>query len=231
MAVETGDESLVKLFLKNGAKINDARNDGYTALHLAAVEKRRPGDFGLILLLLERGADINAETNNGGKTPLMLAENDEVQAIFVQEFAKLGLEGEHISDANFDHLQNEDDDYRLYEMFDDCLDELLKMKEYDIFNGLSLYDILKMRGQYKKLVSLTRKETFDMAFELDWDRECFINYADELDYSITVAKKIRDKIHEEKEKIYETGLDKKFLIPSEIMDMIVEYAIEDLYYE
>lgn len=184
----------------------------------------------MILFLLKHGADINAETVDGWTTPFMLAEDEDIKQTFVYEFAMMEFEGQDVSHANLNHLKDEiEGDYHLYNSFCDYLDELKRMKDYEIFNGLSLYDIFKMFGQNKKLVSLAKKEEFIAAFELDWDSESFSCYAHQLKNVVRQASKLRDEIQEEKEKIYESGLDKKFLIPPEIMEIIVEYATNHLY--
>ena len=66
-AAETGNVSLVKWILDEGADVN-AMVDGYTALMLAS----KQGNTKTVKLLLDKGADVNAK-NNDGSTALMLA--------------------------------------------------------------------------------------------------------------------------------------------------------------
>lgn len=61
--------SILKLIFDNNAKIDETNNDGYTALHFAALQSHP----NVIEFLLHKGADINKQAASNGRTPLMLA--------------------------------------------------------------------------------------------------------------------------------------------------------------
>ncbi|KAF8461733.1 ankyrin repeat protein [Kalaharituber pfeilii] len=68
LAAIAGHENVVKLLLKEGAKIEEINAQGMTALHHAAQE----GQVNAVKALLARGADRTARCKLE-KTPLMLA--------------------------------------------------------------------------------------------------------------------------------------------------------------
>ena len=64
-----GDRDAVRALLKQGADVNAAQGDGFTALHWAA----KKGDAELAGVLVVAGANVRAATRLGGFTPLHLA--------------------------------------------------------------------------------------------------------------------------------------------------------------
>lgn len=54
----------------------------------------------------------------------------------------------------------------------------------------------------------------------------FKNYGDRIKFIFEEALEKKDILEYEKEIIYESGLAKKFSVPSEIIEIIAEYAME-----
>jgi hypothetical protein len=71
-ATLNGNTQLVSMLLSNGADINLQKNDGWTALMLAARYSNTDSNVETVKLLLDNGADINLQKNDGW-TALMLA--------------------------------------------------------------------------------------------------------------------------------------------------------------
>jgi len=76
MAAASGDLALVKQLIKDGAEVNTASMNGYTALHRAA----QNGHLEITKHLLEHGADPQAATIEK-KTPLNIATEHSQTAI------------------------------------------------------------------------------------------------------------------------------------------------------
>jgi ankyrin repeat protein len=68
-AAMDGDKAAVRALLQQGADVNAAQGDGFTALHWAA----KKGDAELASMLVFGGANVRAATRLGGYTPLHLA--------------------------------------------------------------------------------------------------------------------------------------------------------------
>ena len=68
IAVNDGNEDILRILLAHGADVNFKPNDGQSALMIAA----RKGFENVVRLLIRRGAGINAK-DNYGETPLMVA--------------------------------------------------------------------------------------------------------------------------------------------------------------
>jgi len=81
------ENDTVQLLLNNGANVNHANNNGYTALILAVINNKND----TVQILLNNGANVNhanSHGNNNGYTALILAainnKNDIVQILFIQ---------------------------------------------------------------------------------------------------------------------------------------------------
>jgi ankyrin repeat protein len=73
VAAMRGDVVLVKKLLAGGADPT-AREAGFTALHVAAMESQMPGDhLGVARVLLDAGVDVDARSDGVGFTPLFFA--------------------------------------------------------------------------------------------------------------------------------------------------------------
>src|SRR4030043_337340 len=66
---KTGNEEIIKLFIKAGIDINAKDKNGITALGFASAH----GNVELARLLIEKGADVNIKDNNGITALLYLA--------------------------------------------------------------------------------------------------------------------------------------------------------------
>ena len=68
-AARDGDATAVRALLRNGADVQSAHGDGFTALHWSALEGRTD----IVAMLLYAGAQTEARTRIGGHTPLHVA--------------------------------------------------------------------------------------------------------------------------------------------------------------
>lgn len=224
------NKSIVKLLLRRGANINARSNKGYTALNLL---RRTNNRNEIIRLLLDYGADLNLEDNvifyTYYRTPYLGSANE----ILLKELAIMKFEGQYVSKMNLNRISKGfyNGDTRAMLKFIGCLEELQRMKDYDIFDGISLHEVLKMRKNFKKLILLTKKEEFVAAFQMNWDRKSLPHFSKDLDDIFNEAVRRRDVLLHEQEKIYESRLDKKFSLPAELMKMIVEFATEHIYFD
>lgn len=211
---------MVKLLLKNGANINETGRNRQTVLYKARSKK-------IIRTLLEHGADVNV-LDDKNKTPLTETLDFEKRYELVKELAKLKFENQEIHLDNLKHLE----EYSNSKInFNNCLAELQTLEDSKFYSDVSLHDVLKMRRNMKKMTLLTAKEDFVNALEsLDYLSN-FVHYGKELHKIFDEAKNRRDIIATERENMYESGLAKSFSLPPEIMDMIVEFAVDYLYFE
>lgn len=220
-AVENFDGSMLEFLLKNGAIVDDVEETHKeTALGYAS----RTGEDNLIRILLDYGADLN-KTNELNETPFTVADDT---FILVKELAKLKFESKFICNRNLEYLQQKEN---VREVFEDCIKELQKMRDTKFYNNFSLYEILKLRKNRIKLILLTKNEDFVSAFKLTCNISLsFEYYGDDLKDDFENALKKRDILECEKKKIYESGLGKKFSVPSEVIEIIAEFATKHLLY-
>ena len=68
-----GDLALVKRLLSEGADVNFADGEGWSALHYAAAKGRAE----VARILIDAGADLKAQSSKVGRTPLHLACDEE----------------------------------------------------------------------------------------------------------------------------------------------------------
>lgn len=191
LAISFGDASTIEELLQNGAKVNETDNKGRTALHLAYGY-----DLKKVSVLLDNGADINMYDKRR-KTPLMCAVDYKNNInIFIKYLALLKFQHQPVCFENSECLRLRKN---LQKMFDDCLKELQRMKNEELYNGFTLYDILKMRKQKKKLIFLTKHKDFIEAFKLNWNRESYENYGPDLGSVFEDALKSTDLLSIKKE--------------------------------
>lgn len=220
LAVWNGDESIVKLLLKKGADVNGKTLHGETVLHIASSSYKPQ----IVYILLEHGANVNA-LNDNGKSPLTYAYPTEIQEILVKELAKLRFEGQPICNENLECLRKHKD---LQKTFDNCLDELRRMKDYQIYNGYSLYDILKMHKQPRKLILLTKNVDFVVAFKSPRYTKRFCYYDSDLDYIFEDALKRTYILQSEEKKLHTIF---KNTLPELVTRKIAYIANEHLFFE
>lgn len=216
------EEAMVKLLLKNGAHINEKSKEGKTALHGASNNCAEPEV--LVPFLLELGADVNI-LDDYGETPFTVAEDFEVKVIFVKELAKLKFENQFICDRNLEYLEQNEN---LIGIFQNCLEELSRMKNHKIYNNFSLYDIFKMRKQNRRLVFMTKNEEFVEAFRLLWNRQLFQCYGKYLDGIFEKALGKGNILLTEEKKLRSVL---KNILPDLIIHRVAYFANENLFFD
>lgn len=197
-AVVNGNVYIVEMLLKRGASVNaKSLTDGKTALHAVLfhpdftdTEKR------MIRMLLKYGADVNIPDHKS-LIPLKDLPKHKVQFV-IRELAKSRFGGQLVCRKNLDHLEKYG---YLKKLFDECLIELQKMKSFELYKNLSLYDILKMKKQPRKLILLTKDEDFVTVFRLCWNPDSYSNYGFDLNDIFEKALKKRDALLQEEQKI------------------------------
>lgn len=219
-AVSKFDESIVELLLKKGARVNDITNHGRTPLHYACQFPRKPE---IISILLEHGADVNV-LDNRGKTPLTSVLRHDIQEILVKELAKSRFDNT-ICTQNMEFLQQQDVLRRTYERFSN---ELQRMKDLRFYNSFSLYDVLRMRMQRKRLTYLTKNEEFVAGFHSCRNRGMLENYGHELDVIFQRTLERRDILLAEEKKF--RSIFKNYL-PDLAICNIAYFANEYLFFE
>lgn len=149
----------------------------------------------ILRVLLKHGAELKM-SDFYEDISLLTLQNFRNQNFLVENLALAKFEQQPISDANLKFLSQNN---RLQKKFNSCFIELEKLKSFD-FNGFTLYDILRMRRQPKKLTFLTKNENLVTAFTW-WNRKSFKNYGEELDYIFNKALKARDILQSEENKL------------------------------
>lgn len=191
LAVNMGRKKIVKVLLRHGADVNALTGDReLTALHVLDEDDL---DHETLRLILDHGADLNLK-DCLGQTPLIWLQKPETEETLVKELAM----SKFVCEENMNYLRQRTD---LQEIFDDCLEELRRMKEHRFYNHFSLYDVLDMRSRRKKLTLLTENKDFVEAFRVLWNRESFKLYANDLDDIVEEAVRRRDVLLMEEKKL------------------------------
>lgn len=211
---------MVNLFLEKGADINqrDGQKKNQTVIY--AAKSRR-----IIRILLEHGADINI-VDKDNNTPLMCARDQKKKILLVRVLAKLNFAGEEIHPKNLECIRK---DSYLHWLFTECLSELEEFKTYVIYKDFTLYDLLKMRKQVKKFALLTGKDDFISVLKTERLHVKFSCYVEDLRRLYSEATYKKELVEKAQKNIYESGLNKAFSVPPEVMDIIVEFATDHLY--
>lgn len=202
----------MKLLLDCGANVNQPTYGGITPLHLAAflpksvislalIEKganihtaNASGSYPIhvachnqssetIQLLLQLGADINV-VDGKARSPFSLMRRRSLTAgeIFVIEhLACLVSKGKSVCEKDVEYIR---ENTELAKIFEDCLDELEKMKSENIVNKISYFSVLT--GNPVKISLLMRNKEF---------RENYKNNVEKMDNRFPIYKnQIRDVI-------------------------------------
>lgn len=224
MAVRSGNKLKVKLLLKSGAKVNEKIIKGMTVSHYAC---KRPFEKSKVVsLLLEYGADLNI-LDNSGNTPLTVAHLS-IEWTLVSELAKLRVENQPICSKNLEYLRQEED---LRETFDDCWEELIVMKSQKFYCGYSLYDVLKMKKKRKKLIYLTKNEDFVVGFDSYRANVPLKNYGHDLDNIFDEALRNGKILLSEEDKLRSVFKDFEYNLPDVVIQRIVYFSNEDLFFD
>lgn len=229
LAILKRNESIAELLLKNRALVNEKTNGGATALHFAlgieaTQESARETAHLIALKLLHHDADLNILDNKG--RPL-LAYSYQCGWFFnnsVKNLAKFSIKfNRPVCNENIEYLQNKN---RL-KKFEECLEELKRMKEHEVYNGVSLYHIFKMSDTSKRLTSLTRNKNFVTSYWNSWNRQRFRNYHEEVDERFKLAMERKDSLQNEEKKLHSVFKD---LLPELIIRKIAYINKQHLFF-
>lgn len=226
-AVSTTNVVVTKLLLERGAgeKINEQ-----PALLKICMKDSMKDDFcfkdeaEIIELLLENGAELSI-SNERGITPLKIASTKK-KGIIIKKIAMLRFENQLICLENVKYLQERSE---LNEKFEECLSELQWMKDYEVYNGYSLLNIIQMRKQHKKLTLLTKNQDFIAAFELFRNKNPLEYYDIDLDNIVENALQRRDAVMSDETKL--KPISKKYNLPQLVIEKIAYFANEHLFFK
>lgn len=198
------------------------RKCGTTALHVAC----KSNNSEMIHTLLKYGARI---CSSDFGTPLDYSSVDR-RKNFVKILAKLKFDGQPVCNGNVEYLKKDEkhnycNGRRIYlhDFYETCMSELGKMKAREVYDDLSLYDILNMTGQRDELVFLTKNEDFVVAFNLARNSEFLECFGGDLD-SIFGNALERRNVSKYEGKIYESSLDKEFSLPPKVVQKIAYFS-------
>lgn len=215
LAVKYCDESMVNLLLKNGSKVNEALwlAPGPSVLD-AACEFNKPE---IINILLKHGAEIEDDM------PWICSKGKERLA---KELAKLKFENKCVENKHLERLQSKyNRELRLN--YKDCLNELRRMKNHEVCDGLSTYNVFKLSKNRRKLIFLLKNQDFVMAFKSPRNLKRFRHFGSDLDNIFNEGLEKRNILQSQVKRIYESGLKEEFSLPSEIVEKIAYFAIKD----
>lgn len=233
LAIYAGNTETVELLLKNGANVN-ATSCTETALHSASKTcNYLPVAENKILILLKYGADVDA-LDIVGETPLQCAPTKEKRNlsrrhvifnkyILLKEVAKMRFEEQNVSQKNLEYIQNNE---ILRYHFEKCLEELKKMKNCTVISGTTLYDVLKMRWQLKKMIQLTKNKRFVAAYALTRKKEPLAYYGEHLDAIFNNALQRRDILAAEEKKLQFTL---KNCLPDLVIRKLAQFTVDSVY--
>lgn len=233
-ATNARDPAMVDLLLKKGASVNERSKDGKTALHfsaknIAGVHFFSPprAAYTIATNLLRYGADLNI-LDSCNETPLSSRfVNYEAVEVLVEELAVMTFKQQPICDVNLGSLRRMNNSMSTSEIFADCLSELQRMNECKFWKDLTVADIFKTERDWKGLISLTTNEDFTWKFENEM--ASFRHYNTYLKHIFLEAVRRESILKCEMTKIRESGLQKKYRLPEEIVQMIVWLAYEDIF--
>lgn len=170
-------------------------------------------------VLLQYGADV-ASSDVRIRTPFV---SNQHNINFIKEIAKLKFVNQPVSYGNLKFLDHEEKYQNFYR---DCLDELKKMKDFKFYNSLSFFDILEMRKNHIKLIRLAKNEKFVAAFTSEKSQIFLQCYGNDLDEIFSKAHEKSMMLNYQEGIIFESGLDKQFLLPVVIVEKISYFACE-----
>lgn len=178
---------LAKLMLSKGADINAKIYYDRTVLHAACHFEFEE----IVSFLLWKGADITV-VDEDGDTPfsIMHVESFENPSTFImiKEIAKLkSFDDTLVNESDIKLIKSYPD---LQKYFDECKNELSRMKKTNFYNAYSYWSILKSSKNNKKLAKLLRNENFVNNFEAN---SSFSIYKSDLQQIINEAIRVRDE--------------------------------------
>lgn len=209
---------LLDILFSAGAEINSKNKiTGFTALHIACLYHNRL----MIDYLVCKGADITVE-DTCGNTPLSLlnpksAHYGECCAMMIREISKLFYEKRSIAKKDMEIIKSKS---KIQKYFNKCCFEL----KQEFYASYSLYSVLKMSNNIKKLANLLMNEDFVEHFQKNMTKFCY--YEDDLQVILGKAMKARDNIL-----IIESKINTLFgnVFPSVVKENFIKYlTFEDL---
>lgn len=220
LALHSKNTSLIELLLRRGAKVNETTDTGRTCLH-EACSMSRPD---VVRMLLDHGADPNI-LDNEGRTPLTGACTCDqgTQDCLVKELAISKHHKHCINPENMAHLRQTKN---LLDLFFECLNELKSLDENKFYNGYSLSDILQMRGDRKKLLSLIKDEEFVVRFKACWYGKSYKHYGDILNKVFENAINSRHIMDSEESRLLPLLKD---VLPTLLIRKIAYFLMDLLY--
>lgn len=215
-AVDFCDEPMVDLLLKNGASVNfRIPQTGESVLEKACnLDKSE-----IAYKLLRHGADLDISEDN----PWFYNRIGLIN--FSKELSKLVFEGRPFCSKNLEYMQS---DTFLKEIYLNCLKELQKMKNLEICDGFSLYDLFKVRKNCKRMILLLKNQELVDAFK-SLNLSDHYHWGEETKYFFKKALEKTEILQCQEKKLYEADLDKQFSLPSEIIERIAYFANTDLF--
>lgn len=228
MAACGNNEQIVRLLLKNGADVNERTENGRTALHDACLN----GSLEAVTLLLKHGADVNIVDNDGLTPPItglrIVPKTLKLSAMivfaFLKDLAVKNFNSLPICDENLELLTEDN----MQICFEKMLAELKSMKNSEVYNGLTLYDLLLLRHDCKKLFSIVKNENFIAAFESSWDRCSFKIYGSDVHAVVQDAIELKETLKFEEKKLHSVLKD---FLPELVTRKLSFYANEHLFSE
>lgn len=175
------------------------------------------GESDVIYILLKNGAELKRPTFGYHASGLNLA----------KALAKLQFESNSLGTKKLEYLQSKGN-RETFVPYKDCLNELNRMKNHQLYNDLTMYDIFKLREHPDKLMGLLKNQDFADALKSPRNTKRYRNYSSDLDSIINKAFEKIEILESQKKKMHESGLCKEFSLPSEIVEIIAYYANEDL---
>lgn len=154
-AARARNAKIVKMLLKHNADVNSQNVGGATALHVAiSVE-----DEDVIQTLLNYNADLSV-LNQDNLSPLETAvQNSNLSKLIIRHLALLNVD--QISKKNRELFENDEKSNKEY---NECLDEIMRMKSENVCSDVSYYDILRNYGE-ADLEKCVRNQNFVKLFQ------------------------------------------------------------------
>lgn len=229
MAARKRNETIVRLLMKYGANINEEQSEtcGFSAFHeICTFSPNCQAQFRIFYMMVDHGADLNSQYMVG-KTGMALIEDYYMMMIYIKEIARMKFENLYVCPENLDEIEKW---YVFSEtgIFKQCLAELRRMKQRRIYNNVTLFDVLKMRRERKKLTLLTRNDEFVSAFRCRWSRESFKYYCNDLDDIFEDAVKRRDVLMSEARNLRLMFED--FNLPELVVQKLAYFVHQDLFF-
>lgn len=185
-AIFFGQKDMVDLLLSKGADLDAKDEKGRSLLQIACENNSEQ----VIGYLIQKGADVTAVDANGRTAFSMLqpAWMYHEQSVYqmVKEFSKLAFENVLISDSDMSKIVGHE---WTLELFETCLTELEEMKATIFYRTYSVYSVLKMSKNIKKLAKLMKNSEFLKKLRENFEK--FFNYKSDLRKILEEAVKAR----------------------------------------